>query len=204
MEALLHGVMLAFGLILPLGVQNIFVFNQGATHLKFINVLPVIMAAGFSDTLLIYLAVAGVSFIVFNFEWLTVLLFIGGFFFLVYMGWVMWKSQSEQSGKQQSNKLSAKRQVTFAVSVSLLNPHAIMDTIGIIGTSSLVYTGYEKWLFTAACIGVSWVWFLTLAVAGRKLGQLDKNGQLLKRMNQASAIIIWGMAMYMGYQLFSR
>lgn len=28
-EAIVHGMILAFGLILPLGVQNIFVFNQG-------------------------------------------------------------------------------------------------------------------------------------------------------------------------------
>ena len=29
-EAILHGIILAFGLIIPLGVQNVFVFNQGA------------------------------------------------------------------------------------------------------------------------------------------------------------------------------
>jgi L-lysine exporter family protein LysE/ArgO len=37
----------------------------------------------------------------------------------------------------------------FAMSVSLLNPYAILVTIGVIGTSSLVYNGYEKWLFTS-------------------------------------------------------
>lgn len=30
MNAILHGVMLAFGLILPLGAQNVFIFQQGA------------------------------------------------------------------------------------------------------------------------------------------------------------------------------
>ncbi len=29
-EAIIHGIILAFGLIIPLGVQNVFVFNQGA------------------------------------------------------------------------------------------------------------------------------------------------------------------------------
>jgi L-lysine exporter family protein LysE/ArgO len=29
-EAIFHGILLAFGLILPLGAQNVFVFNQGA------------------------------------------------------------------------------------------------------------------------------------------------------------------------------
>jgi L-lysine exporter family protein LysE/ArgO len=203
MEPLFHGLILAFGLILPLGVQNVFVFNQGATHKKFTNALPAIITAGVCDTILIYLAVVGVSVIVLSFEWLRILLFFVGFFFLAYMGWVMWKSTPEGSANQAQSRFSARRQVTFAASVSLLNPHAIMDTIGVIGTSSLAYTGYEKWMFTAACIMVSWLWFFSLAIIGRKLGQIDRNGILLKRMNQVSALIIWIMAIYMGSQLYS-
>lgn len=203
MEPLLHGMILAFGLILPLGVQNVFVFNQGATHKKFTNVLPAIITAGISDTILIYLAVAGVSIIVFSFEWLKILLFLVGFLFLSYMGWVMWKNSPEVGANQEKTPFSARRQITFAASVSLLNPHAIMDTIGVIGTSSLAYTGWEKWIFTVACIVVSWLWFFSLAISGRKIGQIDKNGKFLKRMNQISAIIIWVMAIYMGYHLYS-
>ena len=203
MEPLFHGLILAFGLILPLGVQNVFVFNQGATHKKFTNALPAIITAGICDTILIYLAVAGVSVIVLSFEWLRILLFFIGFFFLAYMGWVMWKSTPEGSANQAQSRFSSRRQVTFAASVSLLNPHAIMDTIGVIGTSSLAYTGYEKWMFTAACILVSWLWFFSLAIIGRKVGQIDRKGILLKRMNQVSALIIWGMAIYMGSQLYS-
>lgn len=202
MEPLIHGILLAFGLILPLGVQNVFVFNQGATHKKFTNALPAVITAGLCDTLLIYLAVAGVSLIVFSFEWLKILLFLVGFFFLTYMGWVIWKDQPEVSTDSDRKHFSARRQITFAASVSLLNPHAILDTIGVIGTSSLAYNGYDKWAFMLACIAVSWVWFISLAIVGRKIGQIDGTGNLLKYINQISAIIIWIMAIYMGYQLY--
>lgn len=74
-QPLIHGILLAFGLILPLGVQNVFIFNQGATHRKFTKSLPAIVTAGVCDTILIYLAVAGVSVIVFSFEWLKISLF---------------------------------------------------------------------------------------------------------------------------------
>lgn len=202
MEPLIHGILLAFGLILPLGVQNVFVFNQGATHKKFTNALPAVITAGLCDTLLIYLAVAGVSLIVLSFEWLKILLFLVGFFFLTYMGWVIWKDQPEVSTDSDRKHFSARRQITFAASVSLLNPHAILDTIGVIGTSSLAYNGYDKWAFMLACIAVSWVWFISLAIVGRKIGQIDGTGNLLKYINQISAIIIWIMAIYMGYQLY--
>ena len=203
MEPLIHGIILAFGLILPLGVQNVFVFNQGATHKKFTNALPAVVTAGLCDTLLIYLAVAGVSVIVFSFEWLKILLFVVGFFFLAYMGWVIWKDRPEVSTNSEENRFSTRRQITFAASVSLLNPHAILDTIGVIGTSSLTYTGYDKWAFMLACIVVSWVWFISLAVVGKKIGQIDGTGNFLKHINQISAMIIWIMAIYMGYQLYS-
>lgn len=202
LEPFLHGIILAFGLILPLGVQNVFVFNQGATHKKFTKALPAVITAGVCDTILISLAVAGVSIIILSFEWLRTFIFLVGFIFLVYMGWLMWRDTAEVKNHQESNSFSAKRQILFAASVSLLNPHAILDTIGIIGTSSLVYTGHEKWIFTIACIGVSWIWFFALAIIGKKIGQIDANGILLKRMNQLSAFIIWVIAVYMGAQLF--
>lgn len=202
MDALLHGIILAFGLILPLGVQNIFIFNQGATHKKFTNALPAVMTAGVCDTILISLAVAGVSMIILSFEWLRTFILLVGFIFLVYMGWLMWRDTSDIKSQNKFKPFTAKRQILFAASVSLLNPHAILDIIGVIGTSSMVYTGHEKWIFTLACIGVSWIWFFTLAVTGKKLGQIDTNGILLKRLNQISAFIIWGIAVYMGSQLF--
>ncbi|WP_047985642.1 LysE/ArgO family amino acid transporter [Ornithinibacillus californiensis] len=200
MEAFVHGVILAFGLILPLGIQNVFIFNQGAMHSKLHKALPAVITAAICDTLLISLAVAGVSVLVLSMDGLRFFLSSIGFFFLLYMGWVMWKSDSnltENDGK----KFTAKRQITFAASVSLLNPHAIMDTIGVIGTSSIAYEGYEKLVFAVACIGISWLWFIGLAIVGRQVGQLSKASNLLKRFNQVSAVIIWGMALYMGYQM---
>ncbi|MGY3714950.1 LysE/ArgO family amino acid transporter [Sutcliffiella cohnii] len=204
MLALVHGIILAFGLILPLGVQNVFIFNQGATHRKLFRAAPAIFTAGFCDTILIVLAVSGLSVVVLNFEWLKILLFLFGTIFLIYMGFVMWRSTSASSSSlQETNRFSARRQVTFAASVSLLNPHAIIDTIGVIGTSSLAYVGHEKVIFTLACIIVSWIWFFFLAIIGRKVGQLGNSGILLKRINQISAFIIWVMAFYLGYNFFT-
>lgn len=203
MEPLFHGIVLAFGLILPLGVQNVFIFNQGATHKSFTHAWPAIITAGLCDTMLIFLAVAGISVVVLNFEWLRAALFLVGFVFLAYMGWVMWRTTPEKGPNLQSSRMSAKRQIMFALSVSLLNPHAILDTIGVIGTSSLVYSNNEKWIFTAACMGVAWIWFISLAIAGRKISQFDLSGRLLKRINQFSALIVWGMAFYILSQLIS-
>lgn len=202
MEPIIHGWLLAFGLILPLGVQNVFIFNQGATQIKFVNALPAVITAAVCDTLLILLAVGGLSIIVFKYEMLEMVLYIIGFLFLAYMGWGIWKSTPNASTNQKGMRLSMRRQIIFAASVSLLNPHAIMDTIGVIGTSSLTYIGYEKYVFTVTCVMVSWIWFFSLAFIGRKVGQIDSNAKILKVINQISAILIWVMSIFMGYQLY--
>lgn len=195
-HAIINGFILAFGLILPLGVQNVFVFNQGAAHRQFHRVLPVVIAASLCDTLLISLAVFGVSAIVLGIYWLKALLQGVGVLFLLYMGWVTWRSSGGQTDKP-AEQLNPRRQVAFALSVSLLNPHAILDTVGVIGTSSLSYSGAAKMAFALACIVVSWLWFTGLALAGRMVGSMDQSGKLLMILNKVSALVIWGTAVYL-------
>ena len=65
-EAIIHGIILAFGLIIPLGVQNVFVFNQGASQPNIWSG-PVVLTASICDTLLILIAVQGVSLVLLTF-----------------------------------------------------------------------------------------------------------------------------------------
>ncbi|EOS54508.1 MULTISPECIES: LysE/ArgO family amino acid transporter [Paenibacillus] len=195
-SAAIHGFFLAFGLILPLGVQNVFVFNQGAAGRKLRRALPAVLTAALGDTILILLAVLGVSVLVLSWTWLKTVLFAAGAVFMLYIGWTIWRDVSKPSSAGVSG-LPAKQQAVFALSVTFLNPHAILDTVGVIGTSSLDYTGWAKGAFTLATILVSWVWFFGLAWAGKMLGSLDRGGQLLRGINRLSALIVWGLALYM-------
>ncbi|MGC7723192.1 LysE/ArgO family amino acid transporter [Staphylococcus epidermidis] len=152
LQPLIHGLLLALGLILPLGAQNVFVFNQGANQKKISKALPVIITAGLCDTFLIVIAILGVSLILIS--------------------------------------MPTKKQILFALSVSLLNPHAIMDTVGVIGTSASVYDGYDKVVFSLATISVSWIWFVFLAILGRITGKIDKSGKYIVILNKVSSVIV--------------
>ncbi|NRF95037.1 amino acid transporter [Paenibacillus frigoriresistens] len=198
LEIVLHGLILGFGLILPIGVQNVFVFNQGARGSSYLKALPVILTASVCDTILILIAILGVSFVVLTFAWLQAALYGLGFFFLLYMGWVLWKSKPGSVTLHRENE--PKKQILFAASVSLMNPHAILDTIGVIGTNSLHYAGGEKWVFTVTVMLVSWLWFFGLAFAGRLVGKRDPSGKFIAKLNKVSACLIWAVAVYMGMQ----
>lgn len=116
------------------------------------------------------------------------------------MGFVTWKSEPSKTSLKEG--MTVKAQVLFAASVSLLNPHALMDIMGVIGTNSLLYSGKEKWVFTLVTISVSWIWFLSLAFAGKAVGKMDSNGKIMIWVNKASACMIWGVALYMAKSMF--
>ncbi|AFB21023.1 LysE/ArgO family amino acid transporter [Rickettsia canadensis] len=200
LSAFLHGIVLALGLIVPLGVQNIFIFNQGAKQPKFSKVLPSIIAASICDTILICMAVLGISLLILEIPWLKLFIFIVGFIFLIYIVYNTW-NQLPIDLTTNSQAFSTKKQILFAISVSILNPHAIMDTIVIIGTSALKYNGSAKIIFTLTCILISWIWFFSLAVAGYNIRKLNKSSTILMMINKIAAIIIWVVAVYIGVQL---
>lgn len=195
MEAVLHGTILALGLILPLGVQNVFLFTQGATQPRLRNALPATITAALCDTLLILLAIFGLSLIILQFEWMRIGIMTVGVLFLIYMGYYIWKSKPPTSVKGKA--LSSKKQILFAMSVSLLNPHAILDIVGVIGTSALNYIGLDLILFTISCITVSWIWFIGLTISGSIMKKLDNQYILMNIFNKASALFIWGTAIYL-------
>ena len=195
-SAAIHGFILAFGLILPLGVQNVFVFNQGAIQPRWMYVLPVVLTASICDTILITLAIFGVSAVVLGVNWIRLTLILVGILFLIFMGYSTWKSKPNTE-KTNVQLFTPRKQIAFAASVSLLNPHAIMDTIGVIGTSSLSYTGPAKLTFMIFCILVSWVWFFGLSVAGSIVGKFDSTGRFILTLNKLSALIMWGTAIYL-------
>ncbi|HUC91207.1 MAG TPA: LysE family transporter [Paenibacillus sp.] len=200
--AIIHGFVLRFGLILPLGVQNFYIFSQGAVRKKYIHVVPVSLTASICDTFLILAAVLGVSALVATLEWFKLVLIVGGGIFLIYMGIQSWRASTRQSSKVQANHTIGKT-IAFTVMISILNPHAILDTVGVIGTSSIQYTGWEKAAFTVSTVTVSWIWFFGLGLAGRLLGLRDKSGKLMVIMNRISAIVMWLAAVYLLKSLFA-
>lgn len=185
---ILHGFILALGLILPLGAQNVFIFNQGANHRSIRKSLPVVITAGLCDTFLITVAVLGISVILLSFPALQLVIFLIGLVFLLYMAWSLWREKPQNTDEHRA--MSPIKQITFAFSVSIFNPHAIMDTVGVIGTSAAAYEGPEKLIFTITTIFISWLWFIFLATAGKFVGKIDSTGKYIILLNKISSIII--------------
>ncbi len=199
LHAFLYGIILAFGLIIPLGPQNLFVLAQGTHEKNIRHALPTIIAASLCDTLLILLACFGVSLIVLKVQVLKTALLSFGIVFLIIVGLHLWNKAKKASFDHKAHPhVSAKKQILFAMSVSLLNPHAILDTVTVIGVNALEYHGALLIAFTSACILVSWTWFFSLALFGKTLTKIP---HIQFYQNRISALIMWGVAANLLYKL---
>lgn len=198
----LHGFSLALGLILPLGAQNTFIINQGASHRRYIRVVPAVLTAALCDTCLIILATTGVSQVVLRYPFVKYIMFIISVSILAYLGWKMWNAKSpSEVNNEVSPTYSLKFQIITVMTLSLLNPHAIADTIAAIGTSALAYEDSQQRLyFVLACIAVSWLWFFALSLFG---GFLSKNKFYNTYQSKISAIMIWSSCIAIPYSLLA-
>lgn len=195
--AFLHGFILALALILPLGPQNTFVISQGATNRQYRQTLPVVFTAAMSDTVLIVFAVLGVNVVLVAVPALQDILTVLGIFFLVWMGIQSWRAPvvNNLSDDKMSAYWTLKRRVGHAWRTSLLNPHAILDTVVVIGGGAAIYVHpAQKIAYTVAAVTVSWLWFFLLSMAGRFLGRLRNQGRTLRWINRSSSGIMWVIA----------
>lgn len=198
--AFTHGFLLALALILPLGPQNTFVLSQGAIHRRYRDTLPVVIMASLSDTLLITIAVAGVSLVLLALPILKEGLTLLGIVFLMWMGIQSWRapvaSDEALTDTQTKAQWPLARRIRYSLTVSLFNPHAIMDTVIIIGGGAALYSREsDKLIYTVATVLVSWSWFFALSLAGRAFQLMKNRAQMLKRVNRGSALIMWAIAL---------
>ncbi|MGW8380133.1 LysE family transporter [Streptomyces sp. ODS28] len=161
--AYLAGLLLGLALIVPIGAQNVFVVGQGLA-VGWPRAGWAVIAAGCCDTLLIVAGAAGVSGLLNGFPGLRAALLLGGALFLGYLGVQSWRAREGLAGLEGGDVLSGRRVLLRTVSVSLLNPHAILDTVGVMGATISAQPETQRALFAGGAISASWVWFLFLAV----------------------------------------
>jgi L-lysine exporter family protein LysE/ArgO len=160
MSPYLAGLALGLTMILPIGVQNLFVLNQGLVA-GFPRVLVAIGTAGLCDTVLIVLGALGASAVLAAAPGLRAALVLGGSVFIAVLGARLLLSRVT-SLERAPKAATAGAVVAQAAGASLLNPHAILDTVGVIGGAVAARAAGERAPFALGAISASWLWFFLL------------------------------------------
>jgi L-lysine exporter family protein LysE/ArgO len=134
MTALITGALLGLALIVPIGQQNVFVVNQGVT-LGMPRALVAATAAACCDTLLIMLGAGGVSILLNQLPGLRPTLLAAGTIFLLFLGVQALRATPGENGFDAATIAGPRQVIARTLAVSLLNPHAILDTVGVLGAA---------------------------------------------------------------------
>ncbi len=168
----LAGFTVCMSLLVSIGAQNLFVLRQ-AVRGQHVRVCVAWCVA--SDALLVGLGVAGMAQLLGRSPTLAQWLQWGGALFLLAYGLFAWHRAlfAPGGGMDASGGARVARGVLGVVSglavITLLNPHVYLDTVVLIGSIGARQQGWLKGVFVLGAASASLVWFVSLALAGRRL-----------------------------------
>ncbi|KTC64626.1 LysE family transporter (plasmid) [Legionella adelaidensis] len=189
MPIYLNGLMLGLSLIMALGPQNVFLIRQGA--LRKHAVLSA-LTCFFCDSLLITGSVAGLHHLLETHDSIRLIMICFGSLFLAYYGFITLKQcfTKKSAPVQAEQNLTTRWQIILlALSFSLLNPHAIIDSLVIIGGGSIQFPGHQK-EFLFGVLTSSLVWFSALTFSTYYFSKALTKATIWRRVEFCSGILM--------------
>ena len=191
--ALLKGLATSAGLIMAIGAQNAFVLSQG---LKRQYHWPIAGVCSFFDAVLITLGVMGMGALISQNElWLSVARW-GGAAFLLWYGWGALRSalKAQSLKADREGAPSLKKALLTTLAVTLLNPHAYLDTVVLIGSIGGQYPEGERFWFGLGAISFSFIWFFGISLGARWLAPLFQKPVAWRILDAAVCLMMWSIA----------
>jgi len=162
----LNGLILMLSLIVAIGPQNAFLLRQ-AIRREHAWLTASIMLCG--DVIMASLGGFGLGGLLEKYLWMKLILTIFGVIYIFIFGLRILLQINHDKALIADKETNRKNIIAGTLAVTFLNPHAILDTILLIGTMSLQFQGRDKIAFMCGVILASTIWFYGVAWIGQKL-----------------------------------
>lgn len=193
MVAFFQGMGLGGGLIIAIGVQNAFVLTQGVRR----NYpLQTAVVCSLCDAILILIGISGFGALVTTNPQLAQLATWGGAAFLLWYGSRSLLS-AVQGGRLETSaepSLSRRKLLLTTLALTLLNPHAYLDTIVLVGSIGGQLATSERYLFGAGAICASILWFFSLSFGAGLLAPLFRRPVAWRCLDGMVCLTMWIIA----------
>lgn len=189
------GFALSVGLIMAIGAQNAYVLRQG---LRREHVGVAVMVAAVCDATLILIGVGGFGEVISaNPDWMAAARY-GGAAFLFWYGARAMRNAIRGSSMQidhgSAGGLTRRQVLLAAAAFSILNPHAWLDTVVLIGSVGSQQAESLRAAFAAGAVTASFVWFVVLGYGARVLAPLFARAVAWRVLDALVATILWVIA----------
>ncbi|SIQ69058.1 L-lysine exporter family protein LysE/ArgO [Marinobacterium stanieri] len=181
------------GLIMAIGAQNAFVLTQS---LRREFHWPIALTCMLFDVILITAGVVGLGVLFNQSPLLLEVARWGGALFLFWFGLQAARraldSKSLTTGG--GNVRSLRSALLTTAAVTLLNPHAYIDTIVLIGGIGGQYEPDLRIWFTTGAISFSVIWFSSLCIGARWLAPLFRKPAAWRVLDGLICLMMWSIA----------
>jgi len=194
----LTGLSLMATLIMPIGMQNAFVLNQGIRRQHHLFVASFCSIA---DAVFMSVGVWGGAKVFTTYPWLLTSIGIVGSLFMFYYGYLCFKSayQGDNSFTKETKSHNFKAILLACCAFTILNPHVYIDTIVILGGFAANLSAEQRPWFVLGGISGSFLWFFGLSLLGQKLSPILSKPKSQQIINFVIACMMWLLASYLLY-----
>jgi L-lysine exporter family protein LysE/ArgO len=193
----LSGFILGLSQIAAIGLQNMFVLKNGIQKKPMFFIC---VACALCDILMICFGIffAGAS-ISANNKFISIFQILGSSFLLFYGIKLLKNAFTKTEFMDLSNIKTENNKSTIlaVIAVSILNPHAWVDAVIVIGAMSTKYIDIDKIYFAFGCIIASIVWFFTLGYFSKKISHWFEKPKTWKILDLTMAFVMF----YLSYNL---
>ncbi len=196
--ALTRGFGLGLSLIVAIGAQNAFVLRQGLLRR---HVFAVALTCALCDAGLITLGVGGFGLLISRSPGLTKAAGWGEALFLLFYGARSFRAAFRPSALEAQDAQGVdtaptlRATVVTAVGFSLLNPHALLDAVVLVGGLGAQYPWPVRGAFASGAMMASFVWFSSLAYGAGRLSPLFARPATWRVLDVATGIVMWTIAL---------
>jgi len=201
LSAFLTGLFLGLSLIVAIGAQNAFVIRSGIlrNHIFYIALFCAI-----SDSLLIIIGIAGISFFLKDFmnEFSNI---IFGFSALWLFSYGLLRIRSALINNyltvdNNSKSSSLLKAISIVAVFTFVNPHVYLDTMILIGSISQQFLDTNRIYFAIGACTASFIWFFSIAYGAKLLTPIIQKPAHWRNLDLLIALIMFVIAFNLASQ----
>ena len=191
----LRGILIGFAFVAPIGMQNIYMFNNALSN-KMSKALLYNFLVWFCDALFSFAAFYGIGALISANEIVKIIGMLIGGALTSYIGFNIIRSAKQTAIGSDSKKQTLKQALMTALIVSWGNPQAMIDGTMMLGASRATLTFEQSILFITGVITASFIWDHGITIGFNLLrDKLPK--KFLLAINLISGIIVAVYGLYL-------
>ena len=191
----LRGILVGFAFVAPIGMQNIYMFNNALSN-KMSKALLYNFLVWFCDALFSFAAFYGIGALISANEIVKIIVMIIGGALTSYIGFNIIRSAKQTAIGSDSKKQTLKQALMTALIVSWGNPQAMIDGTMMLGASRATLTFEQSILFITGVVTAGFIWDHGITIGFNLLrDKLPK--KFLLAINLISGIIVAIYGLYL-------